>query len=127
VSGNLIEGSRMYAILVSPEYWWLEAGSSSNVEIRDNKIVNCLGVPILVQATGGKVGIASAERTTILPIKGNHLTGCSMPGILVTSTSGLTIKGNTFVASVVTNEIPGLMREAGMKELKPVVTIQCGR
>ena len=53
------------------------------------------------------------------------MVGCSMSGILVTSSSNLRLKGNRFDSNVESNEVPGLMRQAGMTELKPVVTIQC--
>ncbi|HUD48565.1 MAG TPA: right-handed parallel beta-helix repeat-containing protein [Candidatus Baltobacteraceae bacterium] len=54
VSGNHIEGSKMSAILVTPEYWWLEAGSSSDVTIAGNTIRVCGGVAICIDAMGGK-------------------------------------------------------------------------
>ena len=42
VVGNRISHGWMAAVLVAPEFWWLEAASSSDVEIRDNVIVGCL-------------------------------------------------------------------------------------
>ena len=110
---------------MSPAYWWLEAGSSSDAVIHDNQIRDCLRVPILVQATGGNAKIAPAGAHDRISISGNHMVGCSMPGILVTSTSNLRLQGNRFDSNVESNEVPGLMRQAGLTELKPVVTIQC--
>lgn len=42
VSGNRIVKSRMAAVLVSPEFWWMEAGTSSDLVIKDNFIEGCL-------------------------------------------------------------------------------------
>ncbi len=47
VSGNHLEGCKMSAILVTPEYWWLEAGSSSDVTISGNTIRDCGGIALL--------------------------------------------------------------------------------
>jgi hypothetical protein len=35
ITGNHLEGCRMSAILVAPEYWWLEAGSSTDLDHAD--------------------------------------------------------------------------------------------
>lgn len=125
VSGNVIANSRMSAILVSPEYWWLEAGSSSDLKITGNTITDCGGVPILVQSTGGNGEIATPGAHRDISIRGNRLTRCFMPGILVTSTSGLRINDNKFDSSLPNPPIPGLMRQAGIKDVTPIVTHQC--
>lgn len=94
VVGNRLEGCRMSAILVSPEYWWLEAGSSSDVRIIGNTITACQGTAINLEAMGGGGQIAPAGAHRDLVIAGNAITGCPLPAIRVTSTDGLRLEHN---------------------------------
>lgn len=125
VSHNHLQGSRMSAILVSPEYWWLEAGSSSDLTIHDNTIRQCGGVPILVQAIGGNGDIAPAGAHRNVSITGNTVSDCTLPGILVTSTSALQIGDNVMTDWSPSRGIPGIMRQVGLRDLQPVVRIHC--
>jgi hypothetical protein len=125
VVDNHLEGCRMSAILVTPEYWWLEAGSSSDVQIVGNTIRSCEGVPICVQATGGKGEIAPVGAHSDITIIGNTVMDCAMPGILATSTMGLRIEMNVLDLHTTAGVVPDLMRQAGLKTLSPVVQIQC--
>jgi hypothetical protein len=125
ITGNRLAGSRMSAILIAPEYWWLEAGSSSELEISGNTITDCGGIPICVEATGGDGQIAPAGAHRHLRITGNTIQNCLSPGILVTSTTGLTLADNRLELLPATNTLPDLMRRAGLKTLQPVVEIHC--
>ena len=125
VIGNQLEGCRMSAILVTPEYWWLEAGSSSGVDIIGNTIQSCEGVPICVRATGGRGEIAPAGAHRDITITGNTVRNCAMPAILATSTIGLKIEKNILDLHTTAGVVPELMRQAGLKTLRPVVEIQC--
>ncbi len=125
ITGNHLEGSRMSAILVTPEYWWLEAGSSSDLTISRNTIIDCGGIPICVEATGGNGHIALAGAHRDIRITGNMIEKCFLPGILVTSTTGLTVADNQISEVIPTTTIPGQMRQAGLKTLQPVVKINC--
>jgi hypothetical protein len=125
VSGNKIEGAWMSAILVTPEYWWLEAGSSSDVKITGNLVRACGGIPICVAVTGGNGGIAPAGAHRDIAITGNQVSDCAMPGILVTSTAGLRLENNMLNLHADSRDMPELMRRAGLKELQPVVKIRC--
>jgi parallel beta-helix repeat protein len=127
VSGNRLEGCEMSAILVTPEYWWLEAGSSSDLKITGNTITTCRGIPICVEAVGGNGDIAPAGAHHNITITGNVVKNCSTPGILVTSTRGLRLENNTLELDETRKSVPGLMRKAGLKELKPVVEMNCER
>ena len=127
IIGNRIEGCEMSAILVAPEYWWLEAGSSSDLQISGNVIEGCLGIPICVEATAGNGEIASAGAHRNLTITGNTIKDCSLPGILVCSTTGLRIEENKLELNRERQTLPGLMRKAGLEVLKPVVEIHCVR
>jgi hypothetical protein len=97
VVGNTIAGSKGAAILVAPEWWWLESGSSNNVEISDNKIKDCgeRAIEVIANAGNGSVAPAGAHRN--ITIQNNSMTSCPMPAIKVTSTDGLIIKGNQIV------------------------------
>jgi parallel beta-helix repeat protein len=125
VNGNRIEGSRMSAILISPEYWWLEAGSSSDVSIIGNTIRNCGGIPICIEATGGNSDIAPAGAHHNITISKNTVEDCFMPGIIVTSTTGLQIADNILNLSKDSKHLPSRMRQAGLMKLQPIVEINC--
>lgn len=125
ITRNRMEGCWMSAILVSPEYWWLEAGSSSDLKITGNRITRCYGIPIRIEATGGNDDIAPAGAHRNITVTDNSISGCAMPGIMVTSTAGLEIERNTFEDWTDSKHIPGAMRKARMTDLKPVVKINC--
>ena len=120
VSGNHIEGSKMSAILVTPEYWWLEAGSSSDVTITGNTIRDCGGVAICVDAMGGNGSIAPAGAHHNITIIGNMVDDSPMPGILVTSTMGLRLANNHLKLQTNSTQLPSQMRRAGLKEARPI-------
>ena len=94
VSGNRITNSRMHAVLISPEFWWMEAGLSSDVVIRDNLIKGCPETPIQIQALGGNRQLLPAGSFRNISILNNRIEDCAWPLIHVTSTSGLRIDGN---------------------------------
>ena len=125
VSNNKIEGSWMSAILVSPEYWWLEAGSSSNLKITGNQITGCKGIPILVESTAGDGNTAPAGAHQNIFISKNKIMNCAKPGILVTSTHGLQIEDNQFDLIDDKGTIPYLMQRAGMDKLEDIIKINC--
>lgn len=123
VSGNRLEGCRMSAILVAPEYWWLEAGSSCNLKIVNNRIKSCGGIPIYIEAIAGNGNIAPAGAHKNIDITNNVIDECYPPGILVCSTTGLHLKNNHLNLNNNRTNLPGVMRKAGLKDLKPVVLI----
>ena len=124
ISDNTITGSRLEAILVAPEYWWLEAGSSSNLKITGNTISGCGDIPIHVwaQAGDGRTAPAGVHRNIL--ISGNTINNSPLPGILVTSTAEARITDNTFHLNP-TTRLPESMKQAGITTLQPVVLIQC--
>ena len=127
IEGNTMTGNVMAAIMVAPEWWWLESGSSSNVRILNNTIRDCGDVPIAVYAFGGVPTIAPAGAHSNITISGNRMSGCPRPNILVTSTRGLHLGRNTCLgyegktASDWTRWAFGLLD----KTLEPVMTINC--
>ncbi len=99
VRGNKIINSRMAAVLISPEFWWMEAGCSSNVMVKDNLIKGSQEAPIRIQAIGGNRKPLPAGALRNISIINNRIEDCAWPLIHVTSTSGLTIKGNILPAA----------------------------
>jgi hypothetical protein len=96
VSGNRITDSRMAAVLVTPEFWWMEAGISCDVVVKDNTIKGCLETSIKILAPGGNGKPLPAGAHRNISILNNRIENCVWPLIHVTSTSGLSIKGNQF-------------------------------
>lgn len=102
VIGNKLTENWGPGILVSPEYWWLESGSSNNVEIRDNVITGCRARPIFVHAQGGanlisgKAAPSGAHNN--ISVVGNTIANSPVPNIEITSTENLKIENNTFVS-----------------------------
>ncbi len=99
VVGNTIKQSLGPAILVAPEYWWLESGSSNHVLIQRNRIEDCQDTAIEVVALAGKGGIAPSGAHRDITIAGNTVLGCALPNIVATSTAGLRIGGNDLTPS----------------------------
>ncbi len=94
VIGNKLAGCWGEAIKVSPEYWWLESGSSNDVEIADNVIADCRTNGIAVYAHGGQGKLAPAGAHNHITISRNSVTGGPVPSIWVTSTDDLRIDHN---------------------------------
>ncbi|MHC5055325.1 MAG: right-handed parallel beta-helix repeat-containing protein [Planctomycetota bacterium] len=95
IRSNRMEGCWMEAIRLSPEWWWLEAGSGDDVTIAGNVVRNCRKTAIAVYARGGSGKSAPAGAHNRVAITGNTVENVPAPGIYVTSTRGLVIKGNT--------------------------------
>lgn len=104
VIGNKIIGSRMAAVLVCPEYWWLESGSSNNVEVRDNEIVACGQSAIRVEALNGSGKVSPAGAHNNITVSGNHCVDCPLPNLTLSSILGLKVTGNVFTAPTGTGE-----------------------
>ena len=124
ITGNKLEGNRMSAILVAPEYWWLEAGSACNLKISGNTIVDCSGIPICIEAIAGNENIAPAGIHKNIEITDNYIARSYAPAIVVCSTIGVNIKNNKFDL-MNPAKLPGLLVKAGIKESKDVVLINC--
>lgn len=95
ISGNVIEGAVMTAILISPEYWWLEAGLADDLSITNNRITGGRGMGIAVVAEGGDHSLAPAGAFRGIRVSGNTVKGGASPGLLLTSIRGLTEENNT--------------------------------
>jgi hypothetical protein len=78
-----------------------------------------------VEATGGNGDNAPAGARRDIVITGNPIGNCLMPGIRVTSTTGLRLENNQLELHANSENVPEIMRRAGLKGLQPVVKIQC--
>ena len=96
VVGNTLTENWMHAIPVAPEYWWLEAGSSSGVSVCGNVIKNCRAIAITVQACGGSGDIAPAGAHRDIAITQNTVIDSPMPNLELTSTINGLIQHNSF-------------------------------
>ncbi|NQU41793.1 right-handed parallel beta-helix repeat-containing protein [bacterium] len=94
VADNRIEGTKGHGIVVQPEYWWLEAGSSNNLTIENNTLRDISTIALCVTARGGDRSIAPAGAHRNILIAGNTIESCPAPGIVVTSTEGLALRDN---------------------------------
>ena len=94
ILNNTISGSAMESILISPEYWWMEAGLADDVTIDGNRITNGGGMGITIRAQNGTGGIAPAGAFQNITLRNNTITGGPMPSMLITSVKGLTLIGN---------------------------------
>ncbi|MCP5532114.1 MAG: right-handed parallel beta-helix repeat-containing protein [Akkermansiaceae bacterium] len=99
VTGNRIINSRMAAIQISPEFWWMEAGISSDIAIRDNTFKDCPQTSVRVLALGGDHRPLPSGTHRNIAIVGNRFENCAWPLIHVTSTAGLSIAGNAMPES----------------------------
>jgi hypothetical protein len=86
----------MASVLVAPEWWWLESGSSTDLVIADNQITDCRATAIEVVARGGTGALAPSGAHKDIVIRNNTILNAPLPNIHVTSTDKLVIVGNQF-------------------------------
>lgn len=125
ITNCTLQGSWIVGILVSPEWWWLESGSSSDLVISGNSIVDCPTPGIVVNARGGNGQIAPAGAHRNISIVDNTFTNVALPCILCTSTEGLTLSHNSFPAGQATQATWGADMVPPEKKGAPVVKVNC--
>jgi hypothetical protein len=126
VIGNTMEGNWGEAIKVSPEYWWLEAGSSANVVVSDNLVSNCKTTAIAIYANGGTGAIAPAGAHRNITVANNQVTASPLPNIVVTSTDILSMGDNRCTQS--DGIVPKyVLKSLGLGDQEPafVMTANC--
>ena len=126
VTGNHLDGNWGPAILVSPEWWWLESGSAGNVTIANNTITDCKSIAIQVSAAGGNGRVAPAGAHRNIAIVENTITGCPSPNVAATSTDGLEVAGNHLTPAATPVQkwmLDGL--GLGGRKVEPVMTVNC--
>lgn len=95
ITGNTIEASAMTAILVSPEYWWLEAGLSDDLLIANNTIRDGGGIGIAIVAVSGNSSLAAPGAFRNITLRNNTISGGAMPGMVLASIRNLIDEGNS--------------------------------
>lgn len=124
--GNTLDGNWGEAIKISPEYWWLEAGSSANVVASDNHVSNCRTTAIAIYANGGTGAIAPAGAHRNITVTDNQVVASPLPNIVVTSTDTLMLGDNRCVRS--DGVVPRyVLNSLGLGEQSPtfVMTANC--
>ncbi|MEI6751973.1 MAG: T9SS type A sorting domain-containing protein [Paludibacter sp.] len=105
ISGNTVVGSAMSGIAVAPEFYWMEAGCPSNIEISNNTIRNCMYNASMTgqSQAGALVVVSSAPQGGFSPAGGlknynihdNVIDGCPRPCVVLTSIDGVNYYNNT--------------------------------
>ena len=99
IANNRLVDNWGHAIKVSPEYKWLEAGSSNNITITNNVIMGCHDVPIGVYTEGGDGGYGPSGGHHDITITKNTIMDSANPGIFVTSTTNLVLGTENIIKS----------------------------
>jgi len=104
IENNKVVGCELGGIVLAPELFWLEAGFSRNVLIRNNVVKDCMfanssygieqAAPISVVAINTKDSIAPAGGFQNIRIINNTIENSPIPAIMLTSSTGATISGN---------------------------------
>ena len=125
IRGNRFAGNWGEAILVSPNFWWLESGSSENLLIQDNTITDPIGIPIGVYAFSPRGEPLPPGALRHITIRDNVIRDSPRPGIYVTSTTGLVLQGNTIEIDPGKQLAPSVIRQRKLKgKLNDVVLIE---
>ncbi|HEX3133835.1 MAG TPA: right-handed parallel beta-helix repeat-containing protein, partial [Planctomycetota bacterium] len=105
VENNTVDGSTIAGIVLSPEFWWNEAGCSRNVLIKGNTIRNT-GYATHVgpgQRQAGALTLCGEAEPDARPghrnirIENNTFRDCEGTNILIDFAMDVKISGNTFV------------------------------
>ena len=94
IENNKITGCWSEAIKVSPEYVWLEAGSSCNLKIINNVIKDTNSISIGIYALNSRKQDSPAGAHANIELSGNRINNSPLPGLCLCSIDGLTMKNN---------------------------------
>jgi hypothetical protein len=94
IQGNRIDSCWMESIKVTPEFWWMEAGCSKNVTIKNNIIKNSGGnaISVVSKTRDGMISPPGIHQNII--ISDNTIRNSTSPQILVTSAKDLLVTKN---------------------------------
>lgn len=105
ISGNTVEASAMGAIVLSPEFYWMEAGCPNNVEICYNRIKGCM----YGQSNSGNFQAGALSVVALAPNGNNYapngcvnsisihddtIIGCPRPTVVLSSINGIKMYNN---------------------------------
>ena len=127
VIGNKMTGNWGHGIQIAPEWWWLESGSSNDLEIRGNIIKDCRDIAIMINARAGNGQRAPAGAHNRITLTNNSITGSPLPNMHMSSTKGLSINGNKCVPDTAVKLSDWHMQHYGLdpKKLEPIMTVNC--
>jgi Fibronectin type III domain len=104
IKNNYVRGCMMAGIVLAPEFYWMEAGCSSNVEISNNLISKCWfgasswgnnqSAPLTVVSLNGAKAITAAGGFSNISIHDNIITGSPRPNVMLTSINGYSYFNN---------------------------------
>ena len=105
VEGNTVDGSTIAGLVISPEFYWNEAGYSRRVTARDNTFRRCgyatatAGHPqaaaVCVTGEAAVAGVGWGNRDLV--IEHNAFEDCDGCNLLVNDAAGVSVTGNAFV------------------------------
>lgn len=125
IRGNRFAGNWGEAILVTPNWWWLESGSSENLLIEGNEISDMHAISIGVYAFNPKGEPLPAGALRDIVIRNNTIRDSPNPGIYVTSTTGLTLENNRIEPAPGRALLPWVAQQRKLgASPEPVVLIQ---
>jgi len=119
VIDNTISHTWMAAVLVSPEYSWLEAACSSDVVVRGNKIIGCRRPAIDIAAPGGNGKPLPSGAHRNISITDNSFVHSVWPNITATSTDDLVIQDNLLTPESPSDFVPPIVLPWTWGEKKP--------
>ena len=105
VENNLVEGSTIAGLVISPEFYWNEAGYSCRVTVRGNTFRRCgyatatAGHPqaAAVCVTGESDHVGTGWGNRDVTIEHNAFEDCDGCNLLVNDAAGVAVVGNAFV------------------------------
>jgi hypothetical protein len=100
LSGNTCRGNWGSGILIAPEWWWLEAGSSDDLVVSGNTITDCRAIAIDIHAHAGSGKAAPAGAHNRIEVRDNTITTGKLPAIHVSSVKDGIITGNTISSTI---------------------------
>jgi hypothetical protein len=100
ISGNTCRGNWGSGILIAPEWWWLEAGSSDDLVVSGNTITGCRATAINIHAHAGSGKAAPAGAHNRIEVGDNTITTGILPAIQVSSVKDGSITGNTITSTI---------------------------
>ena len=110
IDGNTIVGCEGSAIVITPQFFWMEAGFSNNVEISNNKIRNCMfrehgneteqaGALSIVYKNPNK-SFAPTGSFNNISIHNNAIEECPRPCVVLSSIKGVKYYQNSVTPSL---------------------------
>ncbi len=100
VEDNVIDGSTMGGIVLTPEFWWNEADYSKNVIIRNNTVRHVAYAPhqlgaIVIAALDGDTPVPAYGNEHIV-LENNRVEDVNGVNLLITSAQNVEVKNNHF-------------------------------